>query len=306
MPIFDHKAVGFLTPTALPGSPVETEKWQAANRAWWEKRPMRYDWRDDIEAVEFSRDYYRQIDDRFLQALQRFLPWKEKPFDDIIDFAALKNKDVLEIGVGCGSHAQLLASNARSFVGIDLTDFAQKCTDTRMKMFGVDATIMRMDAEQMKFADNSFDFIWSWGVVHHSANSRRILEEMKRVLRPGGTAITMVYHRNFWNYYIVSGLFRGVFGGEFTRTRSLNEILQKQTDGALARHYTESEWAELVSDLFDVKWSRIMGMKNEIIPLPAGQLKAKVESLIPDTISRALTNSAKMGTFLVTELKKRP
>ena len=90
MPIFDHKAVGFLTPTALPGSPVETEKWQAANRAWWEKRPMRYDWRDDIEAVEFSRDYYRQIDDRFLQALQRFLPWKEKPFDDIIDFAALK------------------------------------------------------------------------------------------------------------------------------------------------------------------------------------------------------------------------
>jgi ubiquinone/menaquinone biosynthesis C-methylase UbiE len=305
MPIFDQKAAGFLTPTSLPATPVETERWQAANRAWWEKRPMRYDWNGEIEAPEFSAEYYRKIDERFMEALHHFLPWAETPFDDLVDFAALANQDVLEIGVGCGTHAQLLATHARSFVGIDLTDFAARCTSTRMKMFNVDATIMRMDAEQMKFADNSFDFIWSWGVVHHSANSRKILEEMRRVLRPGGKAVTMVYHRNFWNYYVVSGLLRGVFGGEFLKTRSLNEILQKQTDGALARHYTENEWAALVSDLFDVSWSRIMGMKNEIVPLPAGSLKAAVERVIPDPISRALTNNAKMGTFLVTELVKK-
>ena len=305
MPIFDQKAEGFLTPTATPANPAENEKWQAANRAWWEKQPMRYDWRTELGAAEFSEDYYRQIDARFLDALHHFLPWREKPLEQLIDFDSLSGKDVLEIGVGCGGHAQLLAAHAKSFVGIDLTDFAANCTSRRMELFGLDAKIMRMDAEKMSFPDASFDFIWSWGVIHHSANTRRILEQMSRVLRPGGTAVTMVYHRNFWNYYVISGLFRGVLGGEFLRTRSLNEILQKQTDGALARHYTEAEWARLVGDLFQVRSSRVVGMKNEIIPLPAGRIKSGIESVMPDSVSRALTNDAKMGTFLVTELVKR-
>ena len=305
MPLFDRKAVGFSTPIALPTTATETETWQAANRAWWESRPMRYDWGDSIEAAEFSKEYYRQIDDRFLESLRHFLPWRTRPLEQLIPFATLSSKDVLEIGVGCGNHAQLLASNARSFVGIDLTDFAARCTSERMKLFGLDAKILRMDAEMMDFPDNSFDFIWSWGVIHHSADTRRILEQMHRVLRPGGTAVTMVYHRNFWNYYLVSGVFRGVLGGEFLKTRSLNEILQKQTDGALARHYTEREWKDLVGDLFTVRSSQIFGMKSEIVPLPGGSIKTVVESMIPDSVGRALTNSAKMGTFLVTELQKQ-
>jgi SAM-dependent methyltransferase len=306
MPIFDRKAAGFVTPTALPASAAETEQWQSANRAWWESHPMRYDWADAINAPDFSEQYYAQIDSRFFGSLRHFLPWHLKPFEQLIDFPKLRNIDVLEIGVGCGSHAQLLASNAKSYTGIDLTDFASRCTSERMKRFNIDATILRMDAERMAFSDSSFDFIWSWGVIHHSANTRKIVEEMHRVLRPGGSAVTMVYHRNFWNYYVVSGLFRGVLGGEFTKTRSLNDILQKQTDGALARHYTEGEWKRLVDDLFIVSSSQVMGMKSEILPLPGGGLKSKIESAIPDGVSRMLTNSAKMGTFLVTELKKRP
>jgi ubiquinone/menaquinone biosynthesis C-methylase UbiE len=305
MPIFDHKARGFSTPTALPTTPVERESWQAANRAWWENRPMRYDWGETIGAAEYSEEYYHEIDRRFFDALRHFLPWRERPLEQLIDFAGLRSRDVLEIGVGCGTHAQLLAENAKSYVGIDLTDFATRCTSERMKLFGVDATIVRMDAEIMDFPDESFDFIWSWGVVHHSANTRRILQQMHRVLRPGGTAVTMVYHRNFWNYYFISGVFRGVFCGEFLKTRSLNDILQKQTDGALARHYTEGEWKAVVGDLFAVRSSQIFGMKNEILPLPGGSLKTRIESLIPDSVARTLTNKAKMGTFLVTELQRK-
>ena len=59
-----------------------------------------------------------------------------------------------------------------------------------------------MDAEQLQFPDSSFDLIWTWAVIHHSSNTRRILEEMRRVLRPGGKAIVMVYHRTFWEYYV--------------------------------------------------------------------------------------------------------
>lgn len=305
MPLFAHKAEGFGTPTALPDSVEEYERWQSANRSWWESQPMRYDWNDDISALEYSPEYFREIDRRFFDATRAMMPWKRIPFDDLIDFDDLRKKEVLEIGVGCGTHAQLLASHSRSFTGIDLTDFAASCTRERLACFGIPATIMQMDAENLSFPDDTFDFIWSWGVIHHSANTRRILEEIRRVLRPGGRAVTMVYHRNFWNYYVVSGLFRGVLGGGFLHTRSLNALLQRQTDGALARHYTEHEWKKLVSDLFAVEWSRVYGMKVELLPIPGGRFKTAVAETIPDSLGRLLTNDAKLGTFLVTSLAKK-
>jgi SAM-dependent methyltransferase len=265
---------------------------------------MRYDWGDGIAIEEFSREFYDEIDRRFFAATRPFMPWKNIPFDALIDFESLRDKAVLEIGVGCGTHAELLAPHAGSFTGIDLTEYAVGCTRRRLTLAGVGADIRRMDAERMEFADASFDFVWSWGVIHHSADTLSILRHIKRVLRPGGKAVIMVYHRNTWNYYVVSGFFRGVLGGELFRGHSLNAILQRQTDGALARHYTEAEWASLLSGLFSVRSSRVYGMKAELIPLPRGRIKSVIERAIPDSLSRLLTNHAKMGTFLVTELAR--
>jgi len=45
--------------------------------------------------------------------------------------------------------------------------------------------------------------VWSWGVIHHSANPANVLKEIQRVLRPGGRAITMVYYRGWWNYFVM-------------------------------------------------------------------------------------------------------
>jgi ubiquinone/menaquinone biosynthesis C-methylase UbiE len=305
MPVFSRKAPGFNSPIALPADNEQRQCWQDANRQWWESQPMRYDWTEKIPAEEYSKEYFEEIDRRFFAATGAFMPWKRIPFDTLVDFASLRRKDVLEIGVGCGTHAHLLASHARSFTGIDLTQYASDCTRRRMKVFELPATILRMDAESLQFPDNSFDFVWSWGVIHHSANTRQILSEIRRVLRPGGRAVTMVYHRNFWNYYVVSGFFRGVLGGQLYKTRSLNALLQQQTDGALARHYTEREWSDLVSDLFTVEYSRVFGMKVELLPLPRGRLKSALEQVLPDRLGRLFTNQGKLGTFLVTSLAKR-
>jgi len=91
------------------------------------------------------------------------------------------------VGVGCGSHAQLLAPpRAGSYTGIDLTDYAVECTRRRFWAIGLDGRIQQMDAENMEFPDASFDFVWSWGVIHHSSDTRKALAEITRVLRPGG------------------------------------------------------------------------------------------------------------------------
>ena len=298
---------GFDSPTALPETDSQNQEWQQANRSWWERHPMRYDFSEGLGVEEFSPEFYQQVDERFFSDVATFMPWSKIPFDPILDFDSLATKDVLEIGVGNGSHAQLISPYTRSYTGIDLTEYAVKSTTNRLELLkrtGPKVTVQRMDAEKMEFPDNSFDFIWSWGVIHHSANTRKILEEMHRVLRPGGKAITMVYYRNFWNYYVVSGLFRGILQGTLFKTRSLHETRQGLIDGAIARYYTIPEWRALASDLFSVADVMVCGSKSELLPLPSGKVKSVIKSLVPDSIARFLTNKCRMGMFLVSTLNK--
>src|SRR5262249_11963751 len=152
------------------------------------------DWRATLGEEPGSVSYFREIDRRFLAAAHAFMPWRAIPFDTEVPFDELADKDVLEIGVGQGTHAELLAPRARSFVGIDLTIAAAAMARKRFRLFNIPGSIVQMDAERMGFRAESFDYIWSWGVVHQAADTPRVLKEMHRVLRPGGTCTVMVYY----------------------------------------------------------------------------------------------------------------
>ncbi len=294
---------GFNQPTALPQTPEEAQAWQNVNRTWWENHPMRYDWETQLDLKEFSKEFFEEIDRRFFASAEPYLPHTRLPFDRLIPFDNLPNWDVLEIGVGNGSHAGLLAQHAKSFTGIDLTEYAVKSTSERMRAFGLNARIMQMDAEKMDFSDQSFDFIWSWGVVHHSSDTRAILKQMHRVLRPGGSAVVMVYHRNFWEYYVRRGVIRGMLHGQLWRTGSLHKTVQLSTDGGLARYYRIREWEKLVGEFFKVGPTRIMGIKSHVIPVP-GRLRAVAEKIIPDFVTRIASNHLRLGQFLVSTFSR--
>ena len=134
---FGDKALGFDDPTRLPKSEAEREAWQEANRAWWERRPMRYDWNDLLTSDAATGNFFREIDERFLSSVEKFLPSHGTPFDALIPFDKLGDKDVLEIGVGHGSVAQFLALHARSYTGIDLTEEAKGESDEELDSQGI-------------------------------------------------------------------------------------------------------------------------------------------------------------------------
>jgi SAM-dependent methyltransferase len=300
---FGDKAPGFGDPTQLPQNEAERRAWQEANRAWWEGKPMRYDWRDELTSDKATADFFREIDRRFLSSVQKFLPCRATPFDALIPFDQLGTQDVLEIGVGHGSVAQFLALHARSYTGIDLTEEATGMTARRFTLLKRPGRILQMDAESMAFPDVSFDFIWSWGVIHHSADTTRILKEMHRVLRPGGRAVIMVYYRSWWAYYLFATLKLTLRGRVPTRKR-IDLVRQQATDGAIARYYTRAEWEKLTSPLFATKTS-VHGMSIELIPLPHSRLKDILLRILPDSIARFLTHNLAMGSFLVAHMTRK-
>lgn len=296
----------FDSPEKTPKDENELSDWQSANRGFWESNPMRYDWKIKNSYDEGSVDFYNEIDRLFFSEIKAVMPYKKIPFDNIIPFNALKNKSVLEIGVGVGSTAALIAPYAKSYTGVDLTEYAFKMTSKRMKLSQnrSNYNIIQMNAEELDFPDNSFDLVWSWGVIHHSANTKKILNEIHRVLKPGGSAKIMVYYRGWWNYYFVGFLIHGIIRGGFLKHKTLASVIQANTDGAIARYYSISSWKYTISELLTIKSVLISGNRADIFPIPAGAIKNLMINAAPNAIIRFFLSNFRMGSFLISELRK--
>ena len=102
----------------------------------------------------------------------------------------------------------------------------------------------------------------------------------------------------------MGGFIHGILLGELFKNHSLHEVNQNSTDGATARYYSESDWRNLVNDLFAVKTISVIGMKAEMFPIPAGRFKNGVMNMVPSSITRFLLNSCSLGAFLVIKMKK--
>jgi ubiquinone/menaquinone biosynthesis C-methylase UbiE len=296
----------FDSPEKAPKDENELSDWQSANRDFWESNAMRYDWKIKNPYDEGSVDFYNEIDRLFFSEIKAVMPWNKRPFDNLIDFNTLKDKSVLEIGVGVGSHAALIAPYAKSYTGIDLTEYAIKMTSKRMELSQSKANykIIKMDAEQLNFPDNSFDLVWSWGVIHHSANTKNIINEIHRVLKPGGSSKLMVYYRGWWNYYFVGFLIHGIIRGGFLKNKTLASVVQNNTDGAIARYYSISSWRRAVGKSLSVKSIFISGNRADIFPIPASVIKNFIINITPNVIIRFLLSNFRMGLFLISELRK--
>jgi SAM-dependent methyltransferase len=127
------------------------------------------------------------------QARQRYA--LEPYIEQFADFGAMRNRDVLEIGIGLGADHERFAAAGARLTGIDLSDRAVQHARRRLALAGLSSELLVADAERLPFPGSRFDQIYSWGVIHHSPDTPAAVAEIHRVLRPGGVARVMIYHR---------------------------------------------------------------------------------------------------------------
>jgi SAM-dependent methyltransferase len=110
------------------------------------------------------------------------------------DFGGAK---VLDIGLGYGTFGQLLAERGALYYGVDVAPNAVAMTRERLRRLGTDAAdrIRVASALALPFDDDTFDYVYAMGSLHHTGELRRAVREAVRVLRPGGTLVLMVYNR---------------------------------------------------------------------------------------------------------------
>jgi 2-polyprenyl-3-methyl-5-hydroxy-6-metoxy-1,4-benzoquinol methylase len=117
-------------------------------------------------------------------------------------FADARGKRVLEIGCGNGADAVMYAKQGAAYVGVDLSDRAVDSTRRHLALEGLEGRCGLANVEQLCWAKESFDIVYAFGVLHHTSSPEKAVHEMWRVLKPGGVALVMLYHRHSLNYYV--------------------------------------------------------------------------------------------------------
>jgi SAM-dependent methyltransferase len=118
------------------------------------------------------------------------------------DFQSARGLKVLEIGCGLGTDGAQFAEAGADYTGVDLTEAAVDLARKRFELFDLQGKFQIADAESLDFEDESFDLVYSHGVLHHTPETGKAIREIHRILRPGGRAVVMLYHRGSYNYRV--------------------------------------------------------------------------------------------------------
>lgn len=193
--------------------------------------------RDFWDAASCGEIYATGVDERQRLETHSRVRYQLEPYlRPFARFADGHHRAVLEVGVGMGAdHVEWAKSAPSRLAGVDLTARAAAWTTDRLCHNGFEPHLAVGDAEHLPFPNDSFDIVYSWGVLHHSPDTQTAFHEVYRVLRPGGIARVMIYHRRS----IVAGLLwlrYALLAGQ--PRRSLDDILASHLESPGTKAYT--------------------------------------------------------------------
>lgn len=205
-------------------------------RDWWTNNPMTYG--DTHGKTEYEGNQEKPGSRAFFEHLdQIFYRWNrplhgERPFSRLFPYEAYgPNAKILEIGCGLGTMSMLWAQNGNNITSVDLNPTSITQTKHRFEQLGLSGDIHEEDANQLSFQENTFDYAYSWGVLHHSPQLERSIAEMMRVIRPGGGFGIMLYHRNSFLHNYMTRYIEGFLHYE-NRFLGPLELASRYGDGA--------------------------------------------------------------------------
>ena len=153
-------------------------------------------WDEHIHDLEIATHSIGTVE--FFQELDEYRFDKLRYLPQVVDFAAYKGKHVLEVGCGVGIDLARFAKAGAQVAGVDLSATAVHLAQQNFQQQGLATDFCVMNGEALQLADNSFDVVYAHGVLQYTANPQQMVNELHRVLRPGGQAIFMVYNTYSW------------------------------------------------------------------------------------------------------------
>ena len=176
-----------------------------------------------------SRGFFDDLDQYHFEKLHHLLR--------LVDFDGYRGRRVLEVGCGAGVDLARFAKGGAEVVGVDLASSAIDLARANFGQQGLSGEFRVADGEALPFPESSFDFVFAHGVVQYTTNPQRLVDECRRVLKPGGEAVFQVYNRISW----LNGLSK------------LMKVGLEHDDAPVLLKFSIAEFKTLVSGFRDVR-----------------------------------------------------
>jgi len=223
-----------------------------------EKQRAREQWSEDPCGAVYARE--QEFGTReFFDAVERhryteYAPWMPA----VMGFSDFAGARLLEVGCGMGTDLLQFARGGAKVTGVDLTPRSIEISRQHLEVCGERGDFAITDGESLPFADESFDVVYSNGVLHHTPDTAGAVREVHRVVRPGGQARVMLYHRGSATYWGNIILRYGVLHGELLK-HSPEDIMSKYVEfnesggRPLVKVYSRRQARQLFSMFREVK-----------------------------------------------------
>jgi ubiquinone/menaquinone biosynthesis C-methylase UbiE len=178
----------------------------------------------------------------FFEAVENFRYHTQPFMHELVGFDRYRGKRVLEVGCGLGTDLLQFARGGAIVTGIDLSSTSIELVKRRFALYGLSVDARTADAEQLPFDENSFDLVYSFGVLHHTPNTQKAIDEVYRVLKPGGECTIMLYHKHSLHVWL-GAVWHWLHAAERAR-RSIVEDWVRVYDGEgnpLGKAYSRSD-----------------------------------------------------------------
>jgi SAM-dependent methyltransferase len=160
-------------------------------RAYWNNKPCDSEL-SDLDRL--SREYFLDIERQRYELQPHIL--------DILSKVDWRGKRVLEVGAGVGTDARNIIGKGGVYTGINIDRGSTVATSQALRVFYLPGVALERDATSLDFPDSTFDVVYSFGVLHHIPDAERAVAEIRRVLKPGGELLVMLYNRTSINYIL--------------------------------------------------------------------------------------------------------
>jgi SAM-dependent methyltransferase len=210
----------------VPNAPAPAGPLNARVRAYWNTHIH------DLAITSHpvgSAGFFRDLDEYHFDKLHHLLT--------LVPFDRMRGRDVLEVGCGAGVDLVRFARGGARVTGVDLSDSAIRLARQNVSHQRLPASLLVADGEHLPFPDNRFDFVFAHGVVQYTGDGRKLAQEVRRVLKPGGEAVFQVYNRVSW----------------LNALSKLMKVDLEHEDAPVLRKYSASEFRATVDGFSDVR-----------------------------------------------------
>jgi 2-polyprenyl-3-methyl-5-hydroxy-6-metoxy-1,4-benzoquinol methylase len=224
-----------------------------------EKQRAREQWSHDPAGAVYggehefgTREFFDAVE---RHRYQEYAPW----MPELMGFDEFAGARLLEVGCGMGTDLLQFARGGAMVTGVDLTARSVEISRQHLSLYGQHCDFAISDCETLPFAGDSFDVVYSNGVLHHTPDTAGAVREVHRVLRPGGLARVMLYHRGSAAYWGEIILRHGVLHGELLRGHSPEDIMGRYVEfnegggSPLVKVYSRGQARKLFSMFREVR-----------------------------------------------------